>query len=411
MQVRSGYPTRSVINMTNPCSACDTPLPPDAAFCFRCGTALPGNESDALPGADPDTVRLEQLQAAIGDRYVLRRTIGTGGMATVYEADDPRHRRRVAIKVLHAELAATMGAQRFLLEIETAAGLNHPHILPIHDSGEADGELYYVMPLVDGETLEDRIARRGPLLPDEAIRLAGEVAEALDYAHGQNVIHRDIKPGNVLLQAGHALVTDFGIARALKRSGAALTEIGYSVGTPQYMSPEQALGETGVDGRTDIYAVGTMLYEMLTGRVPFDADTAQAVFAKKVTHEIPAIDTARLGIPPVLERVIRKAMAGDPGARYPTAAEFVDALVLVDMNVLTEGVRDVLQAQAEESQATVSASEQRRIAVVSGVSTAAVLALVYIALQQLGLPIWVFGVLAATVAIGGPVVHILRRAK
>lgn len=389
------------------CPACETALPQDAAFCFRCGRDVP-----AAPAPEDERAAAEiaRLQRAIGDRYTIRRAVGAGATAHVYEAADPRHQRRVAIKVLKRELAATVGAERFLLEIETAARLNHPHVLPIHDSGNADGVLYYVMPLVEGETLRDRLRREGRLSIDEAIRLAREVAAALDYAHRQNIVHRDIKPGNVLLQAGHALVTDFGIARALKRSGEGLTDIGHSVGTPQYMSPEQALGESDVDGRTDIYAVGTMLYEMLTGALPFDGDTAQAIFARKVTHAPAPIDAAGLGVPAVLERVVKRAMATDPGDRYPTAAEFVEALLFVDMNVLTEGVRSALADKAAVP-AAMTPSEQRRVAVTAGVGAAAGLGVLYAMLDVLGQPPWLFGIVAATVAVGALLGHVRARRR
>ena len=212
---------------------------------------------------------LPRLTAALSDRYRIERELGAGGMATVYLAEDLKHRRKVAIKVLRAELAAVIGADRFIAEITTTANLQHPHILALHDSGVADSFLYYVMPYVEGESLRDRLTREKQLPIADAVRIAGEVASALDYAHRQGVIHRDIKPENILLHDGRALVADFGIALAATSAGSRMTETGMSLGTPHYMSPEQAMGERTLDARTDIYALGCVLYEMLAGDPPF----------------------------------------------------------------------------------------------------------------------------------------------
>ncbi|MBW8839985.1 MAG: serine/threonine protein kinase, partial [Gemmatimonadetes bacterium] len=226
-----------------------------------------------------------RLQLALSDRYRIEREIGAGGMATVYLAQDIRHARRVALKVLRPELAAVIGAERFLAEIQLTANLQHPHILPLFDSGEADGSLFYVMPYVEGETLRDRLTREKQLPVPDAIRIAEEVAGALDYAHRHGVVHRDIKPENILLHDGSALVADFGIALAAsKASGARMTETGMSLGTPHYMSPEQAMGEREITARSDVYALGAVLYEMLTGEPPFTGATAQAVVARVVTE-------------------------------------------------------------------------------------------------------------------------------
>src|SRR5688572_23462566 len=204
---------------------------------------------------------IPRLGAAISDRYRIERELGTGGMATVYLAEDVRHRRRVALKVLHPELSAVLGPERFLKEIELTASLQHPHILPLFDSGSADGQLYYVMPFVDGETLRARLERERQLPVADAVRLATEVADALSYAHGRGVVHRDIKPENILLQGGHALVADFGIALAVQQAGGQrMTQTGLSLGTPQYMSPEQAMGEKAIDARSDVYALGAVSY-------------------------------------------------------------------------------------------------------------------------------------------------------
>jgi serine/threonine protein kinase len=213
----------------------------------------------------------DKLNTALSDRYAIEREIGQGGMATVYLAKDLRHERQVAIKVLEPELAAVIGAERFLAEIKTTANLQHPHILPLHDSGEADGLLYYVMPYVEGESLRERLDRERQLPVEEAVGLAADIAEALDYAHRQGVIHRDIKPANILLHEGRPLIADFGIGLALSAAGGdRLTQTGLSLGTPAYMSPEQASAEPRLDHRTDVYSLAAALYEMLAGRPPFE---------------------------------------------------------------------------------------------------------------------------------------------
>src|SRR5436309_2472880 len=216
-----------------------------------------------------------RLTAALADRYRIERELGHGGMATVYHAEDLKHHRQVAIKVLRPELATAVGPERFLREIETTANLRHPHILPLYDSGEAAGFLYYVMPLVEGESLRDRLNRDKQLPIDDALEIAREVADALGYAHSRGVIHRDIKPANILLERDHAVVADFGIARAVSAAGTEkLTETGLALGTPTYMSPEQSAGESDLDGRSDLYALGCVLYEMLAGQPPFSGPTA-----------------------------------------------------------------------------------------------------------------------------------------
>src|SRR5512146_1352577 len=223
----------------------------------------------------------DTLRSALADRYRIERELGAGGMATVYLAEDLKHHRKVAIKVLHAELSAILGPERFLKEIELTASLQHPHILPLFDSGSADGLLYYVMPYVDGETLRSRLERERQLPIADAVRIATESADALQYAHEHGVVHRDIKPENILLQNGHALVADFGIALAVEQAGGQrMTQTGLSLGTPQYMAPEQAMGERSVDARADIYALGAVTYEMLAGEPPFAAPTAQAIVAR-----------------------------------------------------------------------------------------------------------------------------------
>ncbi|MDH3458505.1 MAG: serine/threonine protein kinase, partial [Gemmatimonadota bacterium] len=252
----------------------------------------------------------EGLVAALGGRYHLVRELGRGGMAVVYLADDLRHRRRVAVKVLKPELAQAVGAQRFLREIEIAAQLSHPHILPLHDSGEAAGFLYYVMPYVEGESLRARIDREKQLSIEDAVKTAREVADALSYAHSLGVVHRDIKPENILFQAGHAVVSDFGIARAVSAcADEKLTETGIAVGTPAYMSPEQATASDEVDARTDVYALGCVLYEMLAGELPFSGATFQAMLARKIVEPVPRLRVVRDTVPVPLEEVITRALA------------------------------------------------------------------------------------------------------
>ncbi|MCK5447358.1 MAG: serine/threonine protein kinase, partial [Gemmatimonadetes bacterium] len=269
---------------------------------------------------------LERLKAALGDRYAVESEIGHGGMATVFLAEDLRHDRRVAIKVLHPELAASLGTDRFLREIKIAAGLEHPHILPLHDSGEADGLLYYVMPYVEGESLRERLEREGQLPIEQALSIADEVADGLAYAHEHGVVHRDIKPGNILLSAGHARIADFGVARAVGvASEGEHTATGLAVGTPKYMSPEQAsAGE--VDGRSDIYSLGCVLWEMLAGEPPWDAPTPRAILARKTAETTPDLRVRRKTVPADLEAVIARAMAPAPADRFSTAEEFAAAL-------------------------------------------------------------------------------------
>jgi Tol biopolymer transport system component len=268
-----------------------------------------------------------RLTTALAGRYAIERELGQGGMATVYLARDLRHDRKVALKVLRPELAAVIGGERFLQEIRVTAGLQHPHILPLHDSGEIDHFLYYVMPYVEGESLRDRLTRERQLSIEDALRIAAEVLAALAYAHGRGVIHRDIKPENILLAHGAAVVADFGIARAVTAAGGGrLTETGLSLGTPQYMSPEQATGDRELDGRSDVYALGAVLYELLTGEPPHTGPTTQSVIAKLLTEEPRSVLAGRPTVPPHVAAAVHKALARLPADRFKGAAEFAEAL-------------------------------------------------------------------------------------
>jgi tRNA A-37 threonylcarbamoyl transferase component Bud32 len=261
------------------------------------------------------------------DRYRIERELGQGGMATVYLAQDLRHDRKVAIKVLRPELAAVIGAERFLREIKTIATLQHPHILGLIDSGGANGTAWYVMPFVEGESLRDRLRREKQLPVADALRLATEVASALDYAHRHGVIHRDIKPENILLHDGQALVADFGIALAVSSAGGSrMTETGLSLGTPHYMSPEQAMGEREITARSDVYALGCVTYEMLTGDPPFIGSTAQAIIAKVMTEKPASIRRQRERVSEEVEDAVLTALEKLPADRFATAAEFAAAL-------------------------------------------------------------------------------------
>lgn len=267
------------------------------------------------------------LHEQLGGRYTILHEIGRGGMATVYLARDPRHDRNVALKVLDPELGAVLGAERFLAEIRVTANLQHPNLLPLFDSGTAGGFLFYVMPYVEGESLRRRLDRERQLPVDEAVAIAAGIARALAYAHARGVIHRDLKPENVLLQSGQPLVADFGIALAVSNAGGTrITQTGLSLGTPQYMSPEQATGDRAIDARSDIYALGAVLYEMLTGEPPHTAATVQATIAKVLTDTPRSVRLARPGVPPHVEAAIERALEKVPADRFATADRFADAL-------------------------------------------------------------------------------------
>jgi serine/threonine-protein kinase len=281
----------------------------------------------------------EGLRDALAGRYRIERELGRGGMATVYLAQDLRHDRPVALKVLHPELAATLGPERFLREVKLAARLQHPHILAVHDSGEVPGAighpalLWFTMPFVEGESLRDRLNREQQLPVEDAVRIAREAAEALDYAHRQGVIHRDIKPENILLSTDHALVADFGIARALAgddAGGGRLTETGTTLGTPAYMSPEQAAGARSLDARSDIYSLACVLWEMLAGEPPFAAPTAQAMMARRFTELPRPLRAVRETVPEGIETAVAKALAKSPADRFSSALKFARALTLTE---------------------------------------------------------------------------------
>jgi len=272
------------------------------------------------------------FRAALADRYTVERELGSGGMATVYLAQDLKHARKVAIKVLRPELAAAIGVDRFVREIEIAAHLTHPHILPLFDSGQADGLLYYVMPYVEGESLRDRLTREGKLPVATAVRLTDQIASALTHAHQAGIVHRDIKPENILLVGDQAIVADFGIAHAVQvAGGTTLTGTGFVLGTPAYMSPEQALGSADVDATTDVYALGCMLYEMVGGRTPFHGATPQALLAQHAARTVPSLRTTDASIPAFLERAVERAMAKEPADRFPSASAFADVLTTATM--------------------------------------------------------------------------------
>jgi serine/threonine-protein kinase len=300
-----------------------------------------------------------RLAAALADHYRIERGLGAGGMATVYLARDLRHDRNVALKVLRPELAAVIGAERFLAEIKTTAALQHPHILPLFDSGQADGFLYYVMPLIEGESLRDRLSRERQLPVEDAVQLAKEIGSALDYAHRHGVIHRDIKPENILLHDGAAQVADFGIALAVSHAGGnRMTETGLSLGTPGYMSPEQATGERGLDARSDVYSLGCLLYEMLAGEPPHTGPTVQAVIAAVVTKDPERLGLRRRSVPANVEAAVHKALAKLPADRFASAEAFVKALSEPGISASMPAITGVAPA--------VTAPDRRRTMLVAG---------------------------------------------
>ena len=294
---------------------------------MHCGVGTPTDPGVPPRMASTGAFEVAKVTDALAGRYKVQGILGEGGMATVYLATDLKHKRKVAVKVMRPELAATLGSERFLREVEIAGQLSHPHILPMHDSGESDGVLYYVMPYIEGETLRERLQRDGALPVEEALKLAREVSEALAYAHRRNIVHRDIKPANILLSEGHALVADFGIARAVGEVAVRrLTKTGLAVGTPQYMAPEQATGEKEVDGRADVYATGSVLYEMIAGEPPFTGPSARVILTRSLTEKARPLSSVREGLVPAVDALVTRALAKNPSDRFATADAMVSAL-------------------------------------------------------------------------------------
>ena len=345
-----------------------------------------------------------RLTAALSNSYRIERELGQGGMATVYLAEDLKHRRKVAIKVLKPDLAAVLGAERFLKEIETTASLRHPHILPLFDSGEAgkggSGEapiVFYVMPLVEGESLRDRLDREKQLPLNDALSIAREVADALGYAHGRGVIHRDIKPENILLEGGHATVADFGIARALSAAGAErLTRTGTSIGTPLYMSPEQAAGDPDLDGRSDLYSLGCVLFEMLAGQPPFTGPTAESVTRQHMITEAPPVTNLRPAVPPEIVGALSRLLAKNRADRFPQAASVLQALAGGSATAPTRPMPSLSRESPVRSALTATGMFLGGSAIVVG--------LLFLLRHLLGLPDWVVPAGVALLAIGFPIV-------
>src|SRR5438874_11957986 len=276
---------------------------------------------------DPVRDAVAAMTAALGERYEIERELGRGGTATVYVAQDRRHGREVAVKVLRPDVAAAIGAERFLREITIAARLTHPHVLPLIDSGQAGGSLYYVMPYVRGESLRERLVREQRFALKDALRIAREVGAGLDYAHREGFVHRDVKPENVLLADGHAVVADSGIARAIFQAGGEhVTEVGLAIGTPEYMSPEQAAGDRELDGRCDEFALACVVYEMLAGEPPFSGDSARAIVAKHLSEPPAPLRARRPDAPAAVEQALARALAKAPADRFASVAEFTAAL-------------------------------------------------------------------------------------
>jgi eukaryotic-like serine/threonine-protein kinase len=384
------------------CPACSASLPDEARFCLRCGLATPTEPGVPARTMPTGEIEIAKVRRVLADRYRIDRVIGEGGMATVFLAEDLKHHRQVAVKVMRPELAATLGADRFLREVEIAAKLNHPHILPMYDSGDADGVLYYVMPNVEGESLAARLAREGELPVPVALRLGREIAEALAYAHKRGIVHRDIKPANILLHEGHALVADFGIARAAAAEGETITRTGLAIGTPQYMSPEQATGARDVDARTDIYALGAVLYEMLTGEPPFTGRNVQAVVARSLTETPRPLSASRAGLPPGLEALVSQALSKSPADRQADASTLADALGTVATGATPAAATPAAKAPAATSGA---------FWVLCGAVAIGALAVVAFMAGRWGLPAWVLGVAVGLIAIGAVMILLTLRAE
>jgi len=335
---------------------------------------------------------VDSLRTTLSDRYAIERELGRGGMATVYLAKDLKHERQVAVKVLHPEIAEAIGPERFLREMKVTAQLNHPHILPLLDSGESDGFLFFTMPYVEGESLREQLTRDKQLPVEEALRYAAEVADALGSAHRHNVLHRDIKPENILLEEGHAVVADFGIARAISEMGNdRLTETGFSVGTPFYMSPEQAAGERTLDGRSDIYALGCVLYEMLAGQVPFTGPTAEIVVRQHLAAEPQPVTQFRPSVPNAVAATLVRSLAKVPADRQATADEFAGELRSEVAAIISGTAKSVALPRYP----------YRNLGAIAG-ATLLLLAVIYGLMMILGLPNWVLAAAAAMAVAGSP---------
>ncbi|MEP6780471.1 MAG: protein kinase, partial [Gemmatimonadaceae bacterium] len=317
----------------------------------------------------------ERLREALRDRYLIERELGAGGMATVFLARDIKHDRDVAIKLLKPELAASIGADRFLREIRTTAQLQHPHIMPLFDSGSADGLLYYVMPLIQGESLADYLERTGPLPIDEAIRIVRQIAGALDFAHRKGLVHRDIKPENILLHDGEALLADFGIAVGTRETGNdRLTGTGFSLGSPRYMSPEQAVGERDIDARADIYSLGAVTYEIVSGVPPVTGTSAQSMLAKLLTEKPKLLKEVRTDAPDALDAAVMRALEKQPADRFATAREFADALTTMSPTSATRTASSKANAANEAPASRLTAPRSRATIVGALVAIVAIVA-------------------------------------
>jgi tRNA A-37 threonylcarbamoyl transferase component Bud32/membrane-associated phospholipid phosphatase len=353
----------------------------------------------------PDPI--DQFREELADRYAIEREIGRGGMATVYLAQDLKHDRQVAVKVLLPELSTSLGAQRFLREVKIAAGLQHPHILPIYDSGEAAGLLYYVMPYVEGHTLRERLDRETQLPIDEALTIVSDVANALSYAHKRGIVHRDIKPENILISEGYPVVADFGIARALTEAGGdKLTQTGVTIGTPAYMSPEQVREGAQVDGRSDLYSLGCVLYEMLAGQPPFTGATPQVIMARHALDPVPPLRTVRGTVPETVERAVARSLAKVPADRFTSGEQLIQAISLRGLE------RPDLAAgpTAETGPSFFSELKRRRVyhtAVLYVVIGLGIVEAADVTFPVLGLPPWMMSLVVLGTLLGFPLALVL----
>ncbi|HXV85433.1 MAG TPA: serine/threonine-protein kinase, partial [Gemmatimonadales bacterium] len=355
-----------------------------------------------------------RLQAAVGATYAIQKELGGGGMSRVFLADETELGRKVVIKVLPPEMAAGVNVDRFRREIQLAAKLQHPHIVPLLTAGAQGDLLYYIMPFIQGESLRAKLAREGELPVHEVLRILKEVLDALAHAHEQGVVHRDIKPDNVLLSGKHALVTDFGVAKAVSESTGdhSLTSLGVALGTPTYMSPEQAAADPHVDHRADIYGVGAMAYEMLCGRPPFTGANVQAVLSAHITQAPDPVTRYRETVPPALNEMILRCLAKKAADRWQRAEDLipqVDALLTPSGGVTPSGTQPVPAIEAERAARAVARTSPGRVAAWFGAAALVVLVLVFVLVQQLGLPDWVFYGAVVLLAAGLPIMLLTGR--